>query len=188
MSPSAKSAIFLDRDGTLNESVGYVNHPSRFRLYPWAVEAIRAIRDEGRLAVLVTNQSGVGRGFYGAELVEELHGELQRRLRDAGAELDGVYVCPHRPSEGCGCRKPASGMLLSARDELNVDLERSWLVGDTYTDLQAAWGAGARAALVLTGFGAGTWEHERHGWPRPPDLVAPDVHRAVCSILWGELD
>lgn len=188
MSQGDRPAVFLDRDGTLNESVGYVNHPSRFRLYPWAVEAIRAIRDEGHLAVLVTNQSGVGRGFYGEDLVLELHRGLVERLRGAGTDLDGVYFCPHRPSDGCDCRKPKGGMLLRARDELGIDLERSWIVGDTHTDLEAAWSVGAKGALVLTGFGAGTWERERGGWPRPPDLVAPDVHRAVCAILWGALD
>lgn len=187
MSGTPRPAIFFDRDGTLNEAVGYVNDESRFHLYPWAVEAIRAVRDEGYLAVLVTNQSGVGRGFFGVDLVEALHGYLRERLREAGTDLDGLYFCPHRPSEGCSCRKPAPGMLSSARDELDVDLERSWIVGDSYSDLEAGWAAGAKSALVLTGFGAGTWKRERKAWARQPDLVAPDVHRAVCSILWGAL-
>lgn len=183
----SRPAIFLDRDGTVNEAVGYVNDEIRFRLYPWTVEAIRTLTDEGYLAVLVTNQSGVGRGFYREELVETLHGGLRQRLREAGTDLAAAYFCPHRPSDGCGCRKPEPGMLLRAREELDVDLERSWIVGDTHTDLEAGWAVGAKSALVMTGFGAGTWKRERDGWPRQPDLVAPDVHRAVCSILWGEL-
>ena len=161
----------------MNESVGYVNSSSRFKLYPFAAEAIRLIGSEGHLAVLVTNQSGVGRGFYTEELVEELHADI--------AGLDGAYYCPHRPSDGCECRKPKPGMLLRARDELDIDLNRSWIVGDTITDLEAGWAAGGRGALVRTGFGEGTFQHERETWSRQPDIVARDVFRALCTIFLG---
>jgi D-glycero-D-manno-heptose 1,7-bisphosphate phosphatase len=180
-----KPAIFLDRDGTLNEAVGYVSHKSRFRLFPYSVEAIRAIRDEGFLAVMVTNQSGVGRGYFPEELLREIHGELERLLERAGTGLDGIYYCPHRPDEGCECRKPKPGMLIRAAKELGCDLSRSWMVGDNRTDLEAGWSAGAKAALVRTGDGEGNLANEAKSWPRPPDLIAADVHRAVCDILWG---
>jgi D-glycero-D-manno-heptose 1,7-bisphosphate phosphatase len=185
---SRRPAIFLDRDGTLNESVGFVNHPSRFRLFPWTVNAIRTLRDEGYLAVVVTNQSGIGRGIFGEELLHEVHGELEHILAEADTKLDGIYYCPHRPAEECECRKPKPGLLLRAAEELHVDLGRSWMVGDSYSDLEAAWAAGARGALVTTGYGEGHWENHRRKWPRPPEVVAPDLHRALCAIFWGALD
>jgi D-glycero-D-manno-heptose 1,7-bisphosphate phosphatase len=186
---SGKPAIFLDRDGTLNESVGYVNHPSRFHLFPWTVAAIRTIRENGYLAVMVTNQSGVGRGLFGENVLDEVHRELRQVLTGADAELHGIYVCPHRPHDGCECRKPRPGMLLRAERDLHCDLTRSWMIGDTLSDLETAWSVGARGALVRTGFGEGVWQNQvpdavKRG-SRPPDLVASDVHQAVCSILWG---
>jgi D-glycero-D-manno-heptose 1,7-bisphosphate phosphatase len=182
---SGQPAIFLDRDGTLNESVGYVNHASRFRLFPWTVEAIRTIRENGYLAVLVTNQSGVGRGLFDEAVLAETHRRLVEVLTGADTKLDGFYSCPHRPRDGCECRKPKPGMLLQAERDLGCDLEHSWIIGDNHSDLEAAWSVGARGALVRTGFGAGVWEHQVKKWERPPDLVASDVHQAVCSILWG---
>ena len=184
---TGRPTIFLDRDGTLNEGVGYVNHPSRFRLFPWAVEAIRAIRDEGFLAVLITNQSGVGRGYFSEEMLRGIHEDFQRLLAEAGTALDGIYYCPHRPDEGCECRKPKPGMLLRASKELGCDLSRSWIIGDNRSDLEAAWNAGARAALVRTGDGEGTLSYQARSWPRQADLIAANVHRAVCDILWGAL-
>jgi D-glycero-D-manno-heptose 1,7-bisphosphate phosphatase len=185
---SARPAIFIDRDGTLNEAVGYLNHPSRLRLFPWSVDAIRVIHEEGYLAVLATNQSGVGRGIIAEEALEAVHRELFRILEDAGAPLDGVYVCPHRPQDGCDCRKPKPGLLRRAESELGVDLARSWVVGDSLSDLEAAWSVGARAALVRTGYGEGAFQYQLKDWRRRPDLIAPDLHRAVCAIFWGALD
>jgi histidinol-phosphate phosphatase family protein len=182
---SGKPTIFLDRDGTLNEGVGYVNHPSRFRLFPWTVEAIRAIRDEGFLAVVITNQSGVGRGYFSEQMLREIHEGFERLLEAAGTSLDGIYYCPHRPDDGCDCRKPKPGMLRRASEELGCDLSRSWMVGDNFSDLETAWSAGARAALVRTGDGQGNLTFEARRWPRPPDLVAGNLHRAVCDILWS---
>jgi histidinol-phosphate phosphatase family protein len=182
---TGRPAIFLDRDGTINEAVGYVTLPSRFRLFPYSVESIRAIRDAGYLAVMVTNQSGVGRGYFREETLREIHGAFQQLLKNAGTGLDGIYYCPHRPDEGCECRKPKPAMLLRAAKELGCDLSRSWMVGDNGSDLEAGFRAGTRSALVRTGDGEGNLAFEAKSWPRPPDLIAPDLHRAVCDILWG---
>ena len=111
---------------------------------------------------------------------------LQERTVEAG--LGGIYYCPHKPGKpngGCECRKPSAGMLRRASDELDIDLERSWIVGDTMTDLEAGWAVGTRGALVRTGFGEGSLEFESEGWPREPDLVSDNVYRAVCDIVWG---
>lgn len=182
---TGKPAIFLDRDGTLNEAVGYVNHESRFRLFPWSVEAVRLIREEGFLAVVVTNQSGIDRGFYTEAFLKSIHGTFEEMLDRAGTALDGIYYCPHKPGDGCGCRKPQTGMLRRASEDLDIDLARSWIVGDTITDLEAGWALGTRGALVRTGFGEGTLAFESERWTRKPDIVADNLYRAVCDIVWG---
>ena len=181
---SSKPAIFLDRDGTLNEPVGFVNHASLFRLFPWTVDAIRLINREGYLAVVVTNQSGVARGLYTEELLSEVHEEFEKTLAGAGAHLDGIYYCPHGPiGSACDCRKPKPGMLHRAEKDLGVDLSRSVVVGDSYSDLELGWNVGARSALVLTGFGRGYLEHQRSGWARQPDWVAPNLYSALMDIF-----
>jgi D-glycero-D-manno-heptose 1,7-bisphosphate phosphatase len=180
----ARPAIFLDRDGTLNELVGFVNHREAFRLFPWAAESVRLINRSGYLAVLVTNQSGVARGLFPEDLVGKIHARLAEMLDEAGAHLDGLYYCPHGHSGTCRCRKPQPGMLLRAEKELDVDLSRSFVVGDSYADMELAWNAGARAALVLTGYGRGAYEHHRDTWARLPEVVAPNLFAAVTEILW----
>jgi len=188
-----RPAVFMDRDGTLSHEVGYVNHPSRLRLYPWTVEAVRMINRAGRLAIVVTNQAGVARGYF----PESVFDEVQRRLRDevaaGGARFDAVYACLHHPTVGrspyrreCDCRKPRPGMLRRAEDELHVDLSRSWVIGDRHGDLQLAWNVGARGALVKSGYGRGELEYLAPSWSRPADLVAENLLEAVERILARE--
>jgi D-glycero-D-manno-heptose 1,7-bisphosphate phosphatase len=190
MNNKGRPAIFLDRDGTLSHEVGYVNHPSRFRLYPWSVDAIRTINRAGWLAVLVTNQAGVARGYFPETVVHQVLDKLRAEMAAGGARLDGVYACLHHPSVGeppyrkdCDCRKPKPGMLRQAEAELGADLARSWMVGDRHGDLQVAWNVGGRGALVRTGYGRGELEHLSPGWEREPDLVAANVLEAVERIL-----
>ena len=185
-----KPAIFMDRDGTLSHEVGYVNHLSRFRLYPYAVDAVRLINRSGFLAVVVTNQAGVARGYFPESLVHEVHGALRAALEKGGARLDGLYVCLHHPSVGdppyrqdCDCRKPRPGLLRRAETELGVDLRRSWMVGDRRNDLEVAWNAGARAALVRSGYGLGELTYHAPAWPRQPDLSADHLLEAAQKIV-----
>ena len=185
-----RPAIFLDRDGTLSDEVGYVNHLSRFRLHPFAVDAVRLVNRSGHLAVLVTNQAGVARGYFPESLIHEVHAQVRAALDAGGAHLDGIYVCPHHPTVGappyrqeCECRKPRPGLLRRAETELGADLARSWVIGDRHADLELAWAAGARAALVKTGYGRGELAWHAAEWPRPPDLVAENVLEAVARIL-----
>ena len=186
-------AIFMDRDGTISHEVGYLNHPSRFRLFPWTVDAVRHINRAGWLAVLVTNQAGVARGYFPESMVHEVHGRLCAALEAGGARFDAIYYCPHHPSVGeapyrqeCDCRKPRPGMLRRAEAELQADLARSWVIGDRHGDLQLAWKVGAHAALVKTGYGLGEVEYEAPRWPRQPDLVAEHLLEAVERILAAE--
>jgi D-glycero-D-manno-heptose 1,7-bisphosphate phosphatase len=180
----------MDRDGTLAHEVGYINHLSRFKLYSFAVEAVRLVNRSGYLAVVVTNQAGVARGYFPETIIQEVHGRVRAAMESGGARLDGIYYCPHHPSAGeppyrqdCDCRKPRPGLVLRAAAELGIDLPRSWVVGDRPGDLELAWKVGARGALVKTGYGLGELAFNRARFEREPDLVAEHVLEAVSSIV-----
>ena len=189
----ARRAVFMDRDGTISEEVGYVNHVSRYRVFPFAAEAVRTLNEAGWLAVLVTNQAGVARGYFKEDLIGEVHKVLTAELERGGARLDAVYYCPHHPSVGeppyrfdCDCRKPRPGLLLRAAEDLGLDLSQCWMVGDRYSDTELARNAGARSAFVLTGYGRGELEHQSQAWPRRPDLVAENLLEAVKTIVTSD--
>ena len=190
---SLRPAIFMDRDGTLSHEVGYVNHPSRFELFPWSIDAVRLVNRAGWAAVVVTNQAGVARGYFPEAVIHEVHAGMNAAMQAGGARFDGVYFCPHHPSVGeppyrldCDCRKPRPGLLKRAEAELGVDLARSWVVGDRHGDLQLAWNVGAKGALVKSGYGLGEWTYHAPAWRRPPELVAEQLLDAVTRILERE--
>src|SRR5215831_7207660 len=142
----------MDRDGTVSEEIGYMYHSGLYRPFPFAGPAIRRINESGMKAVLITNQSGVGRGYFDQESVDEVHGILRAELGRHQASLDAIYVCPHSPKDNCECRKPNPGMLLRAQEELDIDLSRSFVVGDKFVDVEVAHRVGAKGILVLTGY------------------------------------
>lgn len=188
-----RRAIFMDRDGTVCEEVGYVNHVSRLRLLPRSAEAIRLANDAGFQTVVVTNQAGVARGYFTEDLIEEAHDRMRQMLGAAGARVDGIYYCPHHPEVGdpryrkeCDCRKPRPGMFLRARDEMGIDLEASYVVGDSTRDIQAGERIGATTVLVLTGYGRGELEHQSVGWKVHPHRACEDLLDAVRWILERE--
>ncbi len=185
-----RRAVFIDRDGTISEEVGYVNHVSRYRVFPYAAEAVRLLHEAGWLAVLVTNQAGVARGYFTEDIIGHVHKELARELERGGAQLDAIYYCPHHPSVGeppyratCDCRKPKPGLILRAADELSLDLSQCWMIGDRYSDTELARNAGVRAAFVLSGYGRGEWEYQRAAWKHQPDLVAENLLEAARAII-----
>jgi len=185
-----KPAVFLDRDGTLAHEVGYINHLSRFKLYPFAVETVRLANRAGFLAVVVTNQAGVARGYFPESMIQRVHDHVRGLMEAGGARLDGIYYCPHHPSAGeppyrqdCDCRKPRPGLVRRAAEELDVDLARSWVVGDRPGDLELAWQVGARGALVKTGYGLGELAFNRARFLREPDLIAENALEAVTRIV-----
>ena len=185
-----KSAVFIDRDGTISEEVGYVNHPSRFRLFQYSSEAIRKLNDANWLAILVTNQAGVARGYFSEDVVSEVHNRLNKELAQQNARLDAIYYCAHHPSVGeppyrldCDCRKPKAGLIKRASADFDIDLTNSWMVGDRYSDIELAHNAGLRSAFVLSGYGRGEWEYQRNSWQLQPDLVSENLLEAVNSIV-----
>lgn len=190
---SLRPAVFIDRDGTISEEVGYVNHPSRYRVYAFAAEAVRLLNAAGWLAILVTNQAGVARGYFSEDLIHTVHELLRAELAEGGARLDGIYYCPHHPSVGeppyrqaCDCRKPRPGLVHRAAAAHTLDLARSWMVGDRYSDVELARNAGLRSAFVLTGYGRGEWEYSRHRWADwrgEPEIVAANLLEAVKQII-----
>ena len=144
-------AVFLDRDGTINEEVGYLDSLDKLKIIPSAYEAIRLINLSGMKAVVITNQAGVAKGFFTEEFVNLINERLQADLLRMGASIDKFYYCPHHPTEGigiyrqvCNCRKPAPGMLLNAAQELNIDLTQSYLVGDRFRDMEAGKKGGSQ--------------------------------------------
>jgi D-glycero-D-manno-heptose 1,7-bisphosphate phosphatase len=180
----------MDRDGTISEEVGYVNHPSRYRVFPYSAEAVRLLNEAGWLAILVTNQAGVARGYFTEDVIAAVHGVLAQELGREGARLDAVYYCAHHPTVGeppyrfdCDCRKPRPGLIERAARDFDIDLARSWTVGDRYSDVELARNAGTRAAFVLSGYGRGEWEYQRSLWKHQPDLVAEDLLEAVKKIV-----
>ena len=189
----ANSAVFLDRDGTINEEMGYVNHLDRFVLLPRVGQAIRLLNENGLKAVVVTNQSGVARGYFPESLVHQIHHKMRDLLKIEGAQIDGIYYCPHHPEAGnppyrqkCRCRKPAPGLVEEAVRDLDIDCSKSYVIGDRGLDIEFAHQIGAKGILVLTGYGKGEWEYLRDQWSAKPEHVAPDLYEAVQWVLQQE--
>lgn len=183
--PGGRRAVFLDRDGTVNVDVHYLSDPSAFRLIPGAALAIRRLREAGFACVVVTNQSGVGRGMYSLEQLGKVHEEMARQLAGEGAAVDAVYACTEAPSSddpeavASVDRKPGPGMLYQGAEELGIDLERSWMVGDTLADLGAGRNAGCQGIiLVRTGRAP-----EALAGVEPPAVVVEDLAAAADLIL-----
>jgi len=178
-----RAAVFLDRDGTICEEVGYLNHVSRFRMFPFVPDALRRLNESGYRVIVVSNQSGVARGYFPESLLQQVTGLMQQQLAESGARVDAVYYCSHSSSENCLCRKPRTGMLEYAARDHAIDLLRSFVVGDRYTDIELARNARARGVLVRTGYGEGELAWQAGKWPARPDFVADDLSQAVDWIV-----
>nr|MBF0220881.1 HAD family hydrolase [Desulfobulbaceae bacterium] len=185
--------VFLDRDGTINEQMGYINHISRFILLDGVAEAIARLNSLDIPVFVVTNQSGLARGYFPASLLDQVHDTMKLMLDKAGAQVDGIYVCPHHPEAKeeqyrlkCDCRKPSPGLLNQAAQEHGIDLHNSYVIGDRWSDLKAAATVGAKGIFVLTGYGKGDYEYIGPGQVIKPDYVAENLSSAVDWILLRE--
>lgn len=190
MENKLRPAVFLDRDGTVNEQMGYINHISRFHLLPDAALAIKRLNDQGVPVVIVSNQSGLARGYFPPSLLDEVHDKMNSLLAQEGARVDGIYYCPHHPEakeekyrQACECRKPKTGMLVRAAKEMDLDLSRSFLVGDRWSDIKCAENAGCTSVLVLTGYGQGDFQYIGPAHQIQPTHVAENLSKAVDYIL-----
>ena len=141
-------AVFLDRDGTMARDVPYCSKPEDFELLPTVAEGIRLLNHHGFKTVIVTNQSGIGRGYFTEEMLHRIHQKLRDDLAKIGAFIDAIYYCPHHPDDQCQCRKPNAGLLYRAASELQIDLANSYIIGDKLLDVAAAEKAGCRVVLV----------------------------------------
>jgi D-glycero-D-manno-heptose 1,7-bisphosphate phosphatase len=172
-------AVFLDRDGVLMRDSNYVGHVDRVELIAGAPEALRRLQDAGFRLFVVTNQSGVGRGYFTREAVAEIHALLNRHFDAAGVHIERYYVCPHHPEDNCDCRKPKPKFLREAAQEFGLDLSRCFMIGDRKSDIQCGVNAGTKTILVLTGAGRETLAEGAV----VPDHVADDIGAAAAWIL-----
>jgi D-glycero-D-manno-heptose 1,7-bisphosphate phosphatase len=187
-----KPAVFLDRDGTINVDVGYLCHPDQFTFLPRTIEALQLLRDSDLPLIIITNQAGVARGLIPPERLPVIQKAFLRMLRTNGIPIAGYYSCPHHP-EGvlpeyrceCECRKPAPGLLLQAARELNIDVQRSYVVGDKASDVQLAHNAGATGILVLTGEGH-TYQQAYPPEYTPPHTICRNLYEAAEWIIARE--
>jgi D-glycero-D-manno-heptose 1,7-bisphosphate phosphatase len=181
-------AVFLDRDGTLIEDVGYLRVPNEISLFPWTIDAVRAFNHAGLPVVVITNQSGIARGLLTESMLDEVHRHLSSLLAAGGARIDAYYYCPHHPAgtvadytRHCDCRKPGSALIDQAARDLNLDPARSFVVGDKWIDVGAARSAGARGVLVRTGYGAG--EEAEPQSDLSADVIVDNLVEAASWIL-----
>jgi D-glycero-D-manno-heptose 1,7-bisphosphate phosphatase len=186
-------AVFLDRDGTINEEREYLHRVEEFAFIPGVPAAIRRLKEAGFRVIVVTNQSGIGRGYYDEAALCALHRHLDAELARQGTAIDGYYFCPHHPHHGvgdyrrsCGCRKPLPGMLLQAAADFGIDLAASYIVGDKLADVEAGVAAGCRPVLVRTGYGAAEEPQLPPGVPCYDDLPAAVAALLATAEVTGE--
>jgi len=175
--------IFLDRDGTLNSDPGYIKSPDLLELFPGVPEALAKLKRAGARLILVTNQSGIARGFLSHDDLAAIHTKLSHILDRAGASLEAIYFCPHHPDDGCACRKPNRGMIDQAVRERRVNLERAYVIGDHVRDIELAKRIGVRSILVTTGTIRPQEIEELKASAAAPEWVASSLTDAVDWVL-----
>ena len=171
-----RKAAFLDRDGTLIEEVNFLSKVDDLRIFPFTFEAVKRLKDAGFLIIVVTNQSGIGRGIYDDTAMHSIHDAIQIQLEGM---INAFYFCPHLPCDNCACRKPKLGMIEDAVRDFRIDLSNSWMIGDKKIDVETGKNAGMHTAMVMTGYGRA---HARE-LVFKPDVLAEDLLRAVQEVL-----
>jgi histidinol-phosphate phosphatase family protein len=172
-----KRAVFLDRDGTISRDVHYCCRVEDFEILPTVPQAIRLLNEYGFEVVVVTNQSGVARGYFTEETLLQIHQHMRQELAEYGAQVNAIYYCPHHPDDRCDCAKPGPGLLLRAAEELGIDLRSSFMIGDAVRDVEAGKTAGCRTVLIADGLGTGRELTDL------PDYIAADLLKAAEWIV-----
>ena len=185
-----KGAVFIDRDGTISEEVGYLSELDQLRLISKSAEAIKLINESGLMAIVITNQSGVARGYFTEEMVNRVHEKMKKLLEKRDVHLDGIYYCPHHPEgvieayrKTCNCRKPAAGLLEKASKDHGINLAASYIVGDKLIDIELASKVGAKGILVLTGYGKDELKKIKDVTEMKPAYVADNLFDAAEWII-----
>ena len=176
-------AIFLDRDGTINTEVDYLSTVKNLRLIKNTAKAIRILNQNRIKVIIVTNQSGISRGLFSIDDLDNIHNELKRKLRRRGAYIDAIYYCPHHPDEECSCRKPKNGMFKLAAKDFDLKLNKCYIIGDKLTDIKAAHNIYAKGILVRTGYGKSEQNKLRGEADIMPDHIAENLYEAVKWII-----
>lgn len=171
-----KPAVFIDRDGTLIEEVNFLARVEDLRIFPFTPKAIEMLKASGFLIIVVTNQSGIGRNIYDEAAMHAIHDQMQHQLENS---VDAFYFCPHLPCDGCECRKPGLGMIEAACRDFDIDMTRSWIIGDKKIDVETGFNADIRTAMVRTGYGSA----HVNDMERPADIIATDLLNAVELLL-----
>lgn len=171
-----KPAVFIDRDGTLIEEVNFLARVEDLRIFPFTAKAVELLKSRGFLVIVVTNQSGIGRNIYDEAAMHAIHEQMQHELGNA---LDAFYFCPHLPCDGCECRKPGLGMIEAARRDFDIDMSKSWMIGDKKIDVETGFNGGMKTAMVRTGYGSVHVDQ----LDRSPDIIALDLLNAVELLV-----
>lgn len=178
--------VIMDRDGVINyDSDDYIKSPKEWIPIPHSLNAITRLNHAGHQVVVATNQSGIGRGYYSKDTLNDIHEKLHSELSAIGGHLDGLYYCPHTPDDGCDCRKPKPGMLLQIAHDFNADLKRAYFIGDDFRDIQAAQLVGALPILVRTGKGEKTLKEHKAALTHIP--IYADLSEVVGAIIEGTI-
>jgi len=185
-----KPTVFIDRDGTINRDAGYINSLDNFEVYPFAPQAIKLLRDNGFLVVVITNQAGVARGIFTEDFLGKVHDKMRKIFQKNGTDIDGIFYCPHYKGSklpeyaiDCECRKPKTKMIEDAIRSLPIDRNNMYMIGDKYTDIQMGINAGCKTIMVKTGYGKGEIENEYHSWIKKPDFITDNLLLAALTIL-----
>ena len=175
-------AVFLDRDGTIIYEKNYLSNVTDLALLPHAAAAIKSLNSLSVPVIIITNQSGLSRGYFSLQTLTDIHDALGQHLQNHGAHFDDIYYCPHHPDDGCSCRKPATGMLEQSAKDYNLDLSSSFMIGDQLSDIEAGKRAGCRTILVLTGYGQNLVNRVNRKQLNV-DYIAGDLNDAVAWLL-----
>lgn len=170
--------VLIDRDGTINVERNYLSAPDQIQLLPQAADGINFLRELGLTIAVVTNQSGIGRGFFDAARLAEIHTRLQEVLRESGTNIDAIYFCPHAPEDNCKCRKPQTNLAEQAARDFNADLSKSFVIGDNVCDIELGKNIGATTILVRTGYG----ETAARKIEAQPDYTVENLFEAAVLI------
>jgi len=174
-------AVFIDRDGTINVNVEYLDDPNNFKMYPGVAKGIKLLKKNGFKIIVITNQSGIARGYFSKETLEKIHERMKSELLKKGATIDAIYYCPHHPDDNCDCRKPQTGLFKKAFKDLNIDSSKSFIIGDKMLDVEAGYKMGLKTILVPED--KEKVEKEMRTTNIKPDFVSKNFYSGVRWIL-----